>query len=204
MIYRLLGNLNYLFYFFCIFIILLILTYIIYKIFIIDNDLFILNEKLNKIELELGNSSSFKSSNDKNQTFNLTDIIMNEVFNNDKKEKSYCNDNKCKIRINEKSLVKPEIKSEIKPEINEIDIDEVINIEPSIQQTEEPIFDLKKEVINNDNDSIISGGIQITKKKLLKLNVDNLREKCLELNLSPEGTKAQLVDRVYEELNKEV
>ena len=56
-----------------------------------------------------------------------------------------------KIRINEKSLIKPEIKSEIKPEINEIDIDEVINIEPSIQQTEEPIFDLKKEMEFNGN-----------------------------------------------------
>lgn len=194
MIYRLLANLNYLFYFFCIFVVLLILTYVIYKIFIIDNDLFILNDKLNKIEMEIGNSSFVKSTSDKNHTFNLTDIIMNEVFNNDKPEKSYCSDNKCKIK---------------KPDVNEIDIDEVINIETvnpisTSLNTEEPIFDLKKEVINNDNESIISGGIQITKKKLMKLSLDKLKEKCNDLNLSSEGTKAQIVDRIYEELNKDV
>ena len=141
MIYRLLANLNYLFYFFCIFVVLLILTYVIYKIFIIDNDLFILNDKLNKIEMEIGNSSFVKSTSDKNHTFNLTDIIMNEVFNNDKPEKSYCSDNKCKLK---------------KPDVNEIDIDEVINIETvnpisTSLNTEEPIFDLKKEVINDEN-----------------------------------------------------
>lgn len=195
MIYRLLANLNYLFYFFCIFVILLILTYVIYKIFIIDNDLFILNDKLNKIEMEIGNPSPLKSTSDRNHAFNLTDIIMNEVFNNnEKQEKTYCSDNKCKIK---------------KPDVNEIDIDEVINIETvnpitTSLNTEEPIFDLKKEVMNNDNESIISGEIQMTKKKLMKLSLDKLKEKCNDLNLSSEGTKAQIVDRIYEELNKDV
>ena len=202
MIYKLLSNFNYLIYFFAIFVVLLILTYLIYKIFIIDNDLFILNEKVNKMEIEFSSSSDFSKStggnfNNKKEAYNLTEIIMNEVFNNDNNKKA-CSGGRCKV---------PE------PEPNEIiDIDniiksEVINSEPSKIQPEEPalIFDLKKEVVVNDNESVVSGGGgQITKKRLLKLNLDKLKEKCTELNLSTEGTKAQLIDRICEEINKDV
>ena len=39
--------------------------------------------------------------------------------------------------------------------------------------------------------------------KLQKLNLDKLKEKCLELELNPEGTKSQLIDRILEkELNR--
>ena len=203
MIYKLLSNFNYLIYFFAIFVVLLILTYLIYKVFILDNELFILNEKVNKMEIEFSsNNADFPKSsgvnfNNKKEAYNLTEIIMNEVFNDNNKKS--CSGGRCKV---------PE------PEPNEIiDIDniiksEVINSEPSKIQPEEPavIFDLKKEVVVNDSESVVSGGGggQITKKRLLKLNLDKLKEKCTELNLSTEGTKAQLIDRICEEINKDV
>ena len=61
----------------------------------------------------------------------------------------------------------------------------------------EPIFDLKKEMIMDDKESIMSSN-NLTKKKLSKLNLDKLKEKCIELELNTEGTKAQLIDRILE------
>jgi len=203
MIFKLLSNINYFIYLICIFIILLLLTYLIYKLFIIENDIYIINEKLNKIELEFGHPDSIKSntlSND-NKNFNLTEIIMNEVFNSDKRcEKSVCHNNSC--------IINP-IHNE---ETNSIDIDNIIknDIITEIQddvkienKENEIIFDLKKELLNTDNESVNSGEIQITRKKLHKLNLDKLKEKCINLNLSTEGTKSQLIDRICEEVNKE-
>jgi len=83
------------------------------------------------------------------------------------------------------------------------DDEPVINVDSDIieiEEIKEPIFDLKKEVITDDKESIISSNL--TKKKLQKLNLDKLKEKCLELELNPEGTKTQLIDRILEkELN---
>jgi hypothetical protein len=203
MILKLLTNINYLLYIFCVLIFLLILTYLIYKLFILENDIFLINEKINKIELEFSNPDTLKSNsyNNKNSPFNLTEIIMNEVFNNDKQENNICNmkscNNKCPIN---------EIKED---NSNVIDIDKILNNEiiNDVEEekiNKEQIFDLKKEILTNDNDSVISGETQITKKKLLKLNLDKLKEKCNELNISNEGTKAQLIDKILDEINKDV
>lgn len=55
----------------------------------------------------------------------------------------------------------------------------------------------------NDNVSIASEFMlgsddKISQKKLVKMNVDKLKELCLQLNVSPEGTKAQLISRILE------
>lgn len=204
MILKLLTNINYLLYIFCVLIFLLILTYLIYKLFILENDIFLINEKINKIELEFSNPDTLKSNsfnNNKNSPFNLTEIIMNEVFNNDKQDNNTCNikscNNKCPIN---------EIKED---NSNVIDIDKILNNEiiNDVEEekiNKEQIFDLKKEILTNDNDSVISGETQITRKKLLKLNLDKLKEKCNELNISNEGTKAQLIDKILDEINKDV
>lgn len=72
----------------------------------------------------------------------------------------------------------------------------------NVEKTEE-IFDLKKDVINIDeNNSVVSSSNN--KKKLQKMNLDKLKEKCSELEVSIEGTKSQLIDRILNELNKEV
>lgn len=194
MFLKLLSNINYLFYFFCITFFLLILTYVIYKIFLLEADIYMIFEKINNIELEFSNSSSKSQSNScnsnskciykpkTNDTINISEIMMNEVFNN----------------------------QNIKKEVDIIDIDEIIgDIKETEKEILEPeskvVFDLKKEIINNDNESIISGSTtQMTKKQLNKLNIDKLKAKCNELEISNEGTKAQLIDRILEEINKDV
>lgn len=187
MFLKLISNINYLFYFFCITFVLLILTYIIYKIFLLEADVYMIVDKVNNIELEFNGSSkslpNFCNSNSKciykseiNDTINISDKIMNEVFNN-------------------------------KKEVDIIDIDEIIedNNKETVENESKVVFDLKKEIINNDNESVVSSSTsQITKKQLQKLNVDKLKEKCTELELSTEGTKTQLIDRILEEKNKDV
>lgn len=194
MFLKLLSNINYLFYFFCITFFLLILTYVIYKIFLLEADIYMIFEKINNIELEFNNSSSKSQSNScnsnskciykpkTNDTINISEIVMNEVFNN----------------------------QNMKKEVDIIDIDEIIgdikeNDKEILDTESKVVFDLKKEIINNDNESIVSGSTtQMTKKQLNKLNIDKLKAKCNELEISTEGTKAQLIDRILEELNKDV
>lgn len=200
MFLKLISNINYLFYFFCITFVLLILTYIIYKLFLLEADVYMIIEKINNIELEFSGSSSKSSSNScnsnskciykpkTNDTINLSEMMMNEVFNN---------------TMN--SVIEP-----TKKEVDIIDIDEIIgdikdNEKETVETESKVIFDLKKEIINNDTESVVSSSTnQLTKKQLQKLNVDKLKEKCNELELSTEGTKSQLIDRILEEMNKDV
>ena len=66
-----------------------------------------------------------------------------------------------------------------------------------VPPVKEEIFDLKKEVINDDKESVISSN-NLNKKKLLKWNLDKLKEKCEQLDLPTDGTKAQLIERILE------
>jgi hypothetical protein len=167
----------------------------------LEADVYMIIEKINNIELEFSGSSSSKSfsnscnsSNSKciykpktNDTINISEMMMNEVFNN---------------TIN--SVIEP-----VKKEVDIIDIDEIIGEvkekEEEVSSSSNIVFDLKKEIINNDTESVVSSSTnQMTKKQLQKLNVDKLKEKCNELELSTEGSKAQLIDRILEEMNKDV
>lgn len=145
--------------------------YLVYKIFVLENDVYILNDRINRIEVEYGMSSvgNKPQSNiiypQNTEEIDMSDILMNEIFND-------------KIDI--------------------IDIDKMEEEVPEKEQ--EVIFDLKKEVINDDKESVISSNT-LTKKKLLKLNLDKLKEKCEQLELSTDGTKAQLIDRILEKEN---
>ncbi len=65
----------------------------------------------------------------------------------------------------------------------------------------EPLKEVQKEPEREQPDETesISSNINVmNKKKLQKLNLDKLKEKCMELGLSVEGTKAQLIDRLLE------
>lgn len=187
MIYKLLLNFNnFIFYFIALFIVLL-LIYIIYKSFILENELYIMQDKLNKIELEYcgGNkivkNTSMQNDELPNYDIKLNEIIMNNIFSDNQKEQP--------LQTKQQPLMN---------EINILDIDkiDIKDDEPDLPEiSKEPIFDLKKEVLADDKESIIS----ITnKKKLLKWNLDKLKEKCIEYNLATEGTKAQLIERIVE------
>jgi len=196
MIYKLLLNFNnFIFYFIALFVVCL-LIYVIYKTFILETELYIIQDKLNKMEIEYCGGGSCPVSDDcnkrviKNTPMNkdevlpnydisLNEIIMNNIFADNQKEQN-------------------PIMSEV---VDIIDIDKIVakNNEPNdistIEPVKEPIFDLKKEVLADDKESIVSVS---NKKKLLKFNLDKLKDKCTEYNLSTEGTKAQLIERIVE------
>ena len=178
----------------------MLLTYLIYKLFIVENDLFIVNEKIGKIELEFsnpnGNYSSVNTTNNTKENFNLTDIIMNEVFNTSSNKNKQCSNGVCTMasKIDESSCTSA---STIDIDIDNIIDKEVVTETEEGEKEKKVVFDLKKEIIVDDKESVISENN--TKRKLQKLNLDKLKEKCVELNLSSEGTKAQLIDKILQE-----
>lgn len=175
MITKMLFNINNIFYYLFLLMILCIVCYLMYKVFILENDLYFINERIYNLEMN-NNSCSIKKNNiiPNVEEFNMNDIIMNQIF-----------DDKEQIAINK--------------DIDIINIED-IPIELAEEVKSEPIFDLKKDVVIDDKESIISSNLN--KKKLQKLNLDKLKDKCIELELNTEGTKAQLIDRILEkELN---
>lgn len=172
MIGKYLTNMNNLIQYIIMFLILLLIIYLIYKIFILETDVYILNERLSKIELQFNKSVSIEKNTYDNEEINVASNFMNEIFSNQDEEPS------------------------------SIDIDEIIKKDDNPPVKEE-VFDLKKDVMNtDDNHSIISSSNN--RKKLQKLNLEKLKEKCQELELSQEGTKANLIDRIMDEMNKDV
>jgi hypothetical protein len=155
------------------FLLLLLIIYLIYKIFLVENDVFILNERLSKIEVQFNQPITIEKTNLNKEEIEIANNFMSEIFTNQDEE-----------------------------EPSSIDIDEIIkNDEKPV--VKEEIFDLKKDVMTtDDSQSVISSSNN--KKKLQKLNLDKLKEKCQELGLSQEGTKANLIDRILEETNKDV
>ena len=182
MIYKLLLNFHNFVAYFVALIIICLLIYIIYKVFILENDLYILNDKVNKMEIEycggVSNEKPFKYNHEERlKKVDMNEIIMNNIFT--------------------ENLMSPETTNITEMDIIDIDKIEIKNDEPEINEIKEPLFDLKKEVINDDKESIISTNVN-TKKKLSKLNLDRLKDKCNEQGLSSDGTKAQLIERLLE------
>jgi hypothetical protein len=129
------------------------------------------------------------------------EIIMNEIFNIDVSHPNCCPISTPQQRREEK-INKIEPDDEIVPVIEE----------PIVKNN---IFDLKRKASPenekeggekekereeiNDKESTVSniiGGGHAVKKSLMKLTIDKLKEKCEERNLSTEGTKNQLADRI--------
>ena len=191
MISKILSNVNNLINYFVIFIVLLLVTYAIYKIIVIEGEIYVISERLNRVEMEC------ISKEDQQQLggimnaddYNVANIIMNEIFTQPPP-------------IIEKTTTTRVCK---KDEPTSIDLDNIIdnNDVRSTEELKEEIFDLKKDIIADDRESIISSSIAITKKRLQKLSVDKLKEKCVEMGISTEGTKAQMIERILEEGNKE-
>lgn len=213
MIFKLLTNANYFIYYLVILFVFMLVAYLIYKIFIIENDLYYLNQKINKMEIEFNNPNGLSNVViDKQENFNMNEIIMNEIFNSESEpEQKNINEVYCDLsgtcHVNNSKIINAKILSQPEHEIiteNAIDIDNILNDvcnndndNNDTSEKKEVIFDLKKEVINDDKESIISSNA-LTKKKLQKLNLDKLKEKCVELAISQDGSKAQLIDRIME------
>ena len=170
MITKLLFNINNLFYYLFMALIVSIILYLIYKIFILENDVYILHEKFYKLECN-GEQCPIPKNKITNEEMNMNEIIMSQIFDDEDNEEPIIN--------------------------KDIDIINIEDLLPEKEMASEPIFDLKKETVMDDKESIMSSN-NLTKKKLSKLNLDKLKEKCVELELNTEGTKAQLIDRILE------
>lgn len=170
MITKLLFNINNLFYYLLMALIVTVILYLIYKIFILENDVYILHEKFYKLECN-GQQCPISKNKITNEEMNMNEIIMSQIFDDEDNEEPIIN--------------------------KDIDIINIEDLLPEKEMISEPIFDLKKETVMDDKESIMSSN-NLTKKKLSKLNLDKLKEKCVELELNTEGTKAQLIDRILE------
>lgn len=180
-----LFSFNSIVYYFTLFIMFIIVFFLSYKYLYLEQTLFMLSNKLNKLEIEYNNPSVYSPSTVK---MNTAEIIMNEIFNE-------CTDGDCcpinkhpyddEIENNQEN----NLKNTSAPATQIIDEIEVID----------EIFDLKKDVLADDKESVISASVNgghAAKKALMKLSLDKLKAKCEEREISTEGTKNQLADRI--------
>jgi hypothetical protein len=197
----------------------IIIFFLSYKYLYLEQTLFMLSNKLNKIEIEYNNPSVYSPSTVK---MNTAEIIMNEIFNE-------CTDNGC-CPIN-KHPYDDDHNNDNNNDDNDNDNDNdnddnnndnkndnnnnVINITTTVNKTKNnnnkttqiideieivnEIFDLKKDISTDDKESVISASVNgghAAKKALMKLSLDKLKAKCEENDISTEGTKNQLADRI--------
>lgn len=170
-------------------IMLVFIFFLSYKYLYLEQSIYLLTNKLNKLEIEYNNPNVY--SNEPNSNIMKTaEIIMNEIFT----DENICSvsSNSCDI----KAVPIDKFQDDKEPIANKTSIIQPIDSE-DIQIVNE-IFDLKKDI--DDKESIISGttggGGLATKKALMKLSLDKLKAKCEDRKLATDGTKNQLADRI--------
>lgn len=175
--------------YFSFFISLIFIFFLSYKYLYLEQSIYLLNNKLNKLEIEYNNPNVYSNTHT-SKTFDTAEFIMNEIFNED---------NSCSI--NNKCKNTNEIKTDNSVIIDTIDtIDTTDTTDTTDKPSSTEIFDLKKD--NEDKESTVSGALGLTggghatKKALMKLTIDKLKSKCEERKISTEGTKNQLADRI--------
>lgn len=171
----------------------IILLFLIYKYLYLEQAVYLINNKLERYENDLSNSTQNCCPFNPNLNSNMmknAEIIMNEIFN-----------------------IEPSNSCNPSPQKQEVKINKIEPVEEIVPVLEEPtvnnnLFDLKRkpEIDNlkedkeiNDKESVVSniiGGGHAVKKSLMKLSIDKLKAKCEERKLSTEGTKNQLADRI--------
>jgi hypothetical protein len=173
-----------------------------------------LSNKLNKFEIEYNNPSVYSPSTVK---MNTAEIIMNEIF-------SECTDNSC-CPVNKHPY---DVDANVNADVNtDADIDDNTNANVNVNantnanvnvkkptssqiidevQVIDELFDLKKDT-SDDKESVVSASLNgghAAKKALMKLSLDKLKAKCEEREISTEGTKNQLADRIIVHDNSNV
>ncbi len=171
-------------------VLLTIITFMWFKIQNLESYIFMISDKLNKKTLNHHNKSiPSEKSQDNIEEFNMADILMNEVFNNTSCCSPSPNINTDLPIIHHFKNCKEEddIKIQVEEKKQEVDVkeepDDIIEI-----------FDLKKE--DDDKKSIISDTNTLSKTKLSKMSLDKIKEKCVELKISSDGSKNQLIEKI--------
>ncbi len=164
-----------------------------------------------------------KGDNNISNVNNEDDVVMNEVFNELQKEQTSfpsfpnfkCTNDKCEIVFMEINNTKQYNKEDNEDTITKIidndkqettEIDEIDALINDKSNTKIENIELKKEIknidlpvanhINEEVESNTDSNINYNKTKLNKMNVEKLKEICASLNLSTEGTKNVLIDRI--------
>tara|TARA_B100000795_G_C22799151_1_gene440898 strand:- start:844 stop:1554 length:711 start_codon:yes stop_codon:yes gene_type:complete len=162
-----------------------------------ENSDIIMNEIFNDIEID--NNDVIVEKNQDDDT--IEKIISGDIINNNNNKKKYKND---KIYSNisiekvknkkEETIVTSDIVEElpIVSHLNELPI-EIANNDDT--EDTEIINDLTS-IIDKDSDSVISETTSYNKTKLNRMSIDKLRELSTNLELSSEGNKSILIDRL--------
>jgi len=208
-IFKLISLNNILFYF-VYFVMIVFVLFLSYKYLYLEQSIYLMSNKLNKLEIELNNPSLCSNTiNNKkiNDTIKNADIVMNEIFNSEnsanilKSSSAVCSisgicNNISNSHSNSPSNNSSSNSSSISS-LSQVQAEEIVPVTEDENIVNE-IFDLKKD--NDDKESSISnnivGGGHSVKKTLMKLSIDKLKAKCEERKLSTEGTKNQLADRI--------
>ena len=132
-------------------------------------------------------------------------IISGDIINNNSKKKNKYdkiskNNSIEKVKNNkEETIVTTDIIEELRvvSHLNELPI-EIANND-DIEDTE--IINDLTSIIDKDSDSVISETTSYNKTKLNRMSIDKLRELSINLELSSEGNKSILIDRLLSNKN---
>ena len=118
------------------------LFFMAYKYLYLEQSVYLLTNKVNKLEIEFNNPNVYTNSSTKtsNSALDSAEIIMNEIFND-----GFCDNNVCKF-TSSTSITTPSTPAVVAPSSN-IKQEEIHD--DTVQIVNE-IFDLMKEVINDD------------------------------------------------------
>lgn len=183
------------FLYFSFFITFILIFFLSYKYLYLEQSIYLLNNKLNKLEIEYTNPNVY-SNNQTSKNIETAEFIMNEIFNDDNIS---CSINSCNIKSTSNIIPNTTSNNTSNTTDNNTDNTVIIDTVDKIPSNNE-IFDLKKD--NEDKESTVSGALGLTggghatKKALMKLSIDKLKSKCEERKLSTDGTKNQLADRI--------
>lgn len=163
----------------------------------------ILEKKISNLKKENKELQELLNGSDKT-TFEDADIIMNKIFN-----VNACDiiNDKCCVGDNEVCFTKnipTSVKISVSSDTSEVDDkdDTEITIQNIIGLNDDSTNVSAKLPVAEHNDTIeIESVVSETngmynRKKLSKMNLDKLREICSSMNLSSEGTKNNLIDRI--------
>lgn len=185
------------------------------KITIVEGNFFILEKRVNLIKKESRDNSLSKN-------LERSNIVMNEIFSNSIPEQSCKSVGSCSFPLSSEDIELPNNETQgttvtIVETITKVsdtdDMDENVKISFNNTDLDKRIEDAidPVDIINaidkidteNDNASSISEFTLNTddkynQKKLSKLNLDKIKNICMQLNLNTDGTKAQLIAKILE------
>ncbi len=196
-------------YMFITFIALLIMVYIWRRIYTLECYSQILQKKLANVRKENKELQSLIKANNINIcSLDEAEVIMNKIFMNDTccTSKDVCNvkdvptnsaRSASSTSTNSVSIVISDIPQ------SDINIPDVDHPTKTLETPEPIILPVAQHETENEHDvdiesilSDVTGSTTYTRKKLVKMNLERLKEICASMNLPTDGTKNMLIDKI--------